>query len=180
MYRYGMCIKIIILGVPRIQKCIPDTSYMRRLPLLRGVFRIKCAGRNNFNTNHFRSLAISGLFKACLMPIRTYRSQQSTYRRKAAADPFLVPIRATPSRFVLRQPWDSERSAGFDFTSLKPKNVRRSRIRRIRRLTNHLDAFAAIKILLLRRRRSPFLRPSTETGPGAMIFVFSAWKSAGT
>jgi hypothetical protein len=24
------------------------------------VFRIKCAGRNNFSTNHFRSLAISG------------------------------------------------------------------------------------------------------------------------
>ncbi len=83
-----------------------------------------------------------------------------------------MPVRATPSRFVLRQPWDSERYAGFDFTSLKPKNVRRSRIWRIRRLTNRLDAFAAIKSLLLRHQQSPFLRPSTETGPGAMILVF--------
>ncbi len=106
------------------------------------------------------------------MLIRIYCSQQPTYRQKAAAELFSVPVRVTPSRFVLRQPWDSERSAGFDFTSLKPKNVRRSRIRRIRRLTNRLDAFAAIKSLLLRRQRSPFLRPSTETGPGAMIWSF--------
>ncbi len=144
------------------------------------MFRIKCAGRNNFGTNHFISLAISGLFKACLMPVRTYRSQRSIYRQKAAAEPFSVTVRATPSRFILSLPWDSERSAGFDFASLKPKNVRRSRIRRIKRLTNRLDAFAAIKILLMRRRRSPFLRPSTETGLGAMILVFLAWKSAGT
>jgi hypothetical protein len=141
---------------------------------VRGVFRIKCAGRNNFSTNHFRSLAISGLLKACLMPIRTYCSQRFTYRQKAAADPFSVPVRATPSRFVLRLPWDSERSASFDFASLKPKNVCRSRMRQIRRLTNRLDAFAAIKSLLMRRRQSPFLHPSTETGPGAMILVFLA------
>ncbi len=158
-----------------------NTSASRRTyHYIRGVFRIKCAGRNNFNTNHFRSSAISGLFKACLMPIQTYRSQRSTYHQKVAAEPFSVPVQATPSRFVLRLPWDSERSAGFNFTSLKPKNVHRSRIQRIRRLTNRLDAFSAIKSLLLRRWRSPFLLPSTETGPGAMILVFSAWKSAGT
>ncbi len=57
---------------------------------VQGEFRIKCAARNNFSTNHFRSSAISGLFKACLMPIRTYRLQRSTYRQKAAADPFSV------------------------------------------------------------------------------------------
>jgi hypothetical protein len=138
------------------------------------VFRIKCAGRNNFSTKYFRSSAISGLFKACLMPIRTYCSQWSIYRRKVAADPFSAPVQATPSKFVLRLPWDSERSAGFDFTSLKPKNIRRSRIRQIRRLMNRLDAFAAIKSLLITRRRSPFFHPSTETDPGAMILVFSA------
>ncbi len=141
---------------------------------VRGVFRIKCAGQNNFSTKYFRSSATSGLFKACLMPIWTYRSQRSIYCRKAAADRFSAPVRATPSKFVLRLSWDSERSAGFDFTSLKPKNIRRSHIRRIRRLTNHLDAFAAIKSLLITRRWSLFFRPSTETGPGAMILVFLA------
>jgi hypothetical protein len=60
---------------------------------VRGVFRIKCAGRNNFNMNHFRSSAISGLFKGFSLPIRTYRSQRSIYRRKAAADCFLLLIR---------------------------------------------------------------------------------------
>jgi hypothetical protein len=102
-------------------------------------------------TNHFTSSAISGLFKACLMPIRTYHSQRSIYRQKAVADPFSVLVRATPSRFVLRLPLDSERSAGFDFASLNLKNVCRSHIWQIRRLTNHLDAFAAIKSLLMRR-----------------------------
>jgi hypothetical protein len=29
-----------------------------------GVIGIKCAGQNNFNTNHFSNLLISGLFKA--------------------------------------------------------------------------------------------------------------------
>ncbi len=43
-------------------------------PCVRGVFRIKCAGHNNFNTKDFRSSAISRLFNACLMPIQTYRS----------------------------------------------------------------------------------------------------------
>jgi hypothetical protein len=63
---------------------------------VRGVFRIKCAGRNNFNGNHFRSSAISDLFKSCFMLIRTYRSHRSTYRRKAAADLFLLLIWVTP------------------------------------------------------------------------------------
>jgi hypothetical protein len=82
--------------------------------------------------------------------------QRSIYRWKALAEQFLVLVQAIPSRFVLRLPWDSERSAGFDYTSLKPKNVRCSHIRRIGRLTNRLDAFAAIKSLLMRRRQSLF------------------------
>ncbi len=87
---------------------------------------------------------------------------------------------ATPSRFVIRLPWDNERSAGFDFTSLKPKNVRRSRIRQIGRLTNHLDAFAAIKSPRMRHQLSLFLRHSTKTGPGVTLRIFLAWKLAGT
>ncbi len=46
----------------------------------------------------------------------------------------------------MRPPWDSERSAGFDFASLKQKKIRRSRIRRIVRLTDCLGAFAGIKV----------------------------------
>jgi hypothetical protein len=121
---------------------------------VRGVFRIKCPGRNNFNTNHFRSLAISGLFKAFSLPIWMYHSHWSIYRRKAAADSFLLLIWATPSKFFMRQPWDSERPAGFDFASLKQKKVCRSRLRQIERLADRLDAFVAIKSPRMRRQQS--------------------------
>ncbi len=33
-------------------------------------------------------------------------------------------VRMTPSKFVMRPPWDSERSASSDFTPLKQKNNR--------------------------------------------------------
>jgi hypothetical protein len=141
---------------------------------VRGVFRIKCAGRNNFNMNHFKNSAISGLFKAGSFPIRTYRSQRSIYRLKVAADPFLLLIQVTPSTFFMGPSWDSERPAGFDFATLKQKKVRRSRIRQIERLADHLDAFAAIKSPGMRRQWSPFLRPTTKTGPGMTILNFSA------
>jgi hypothetical protein len=141
---------------------------------LRGVFRIKCAGQNNFDTNHFRSSAISGLLKAHLLRIQTNRWQRSIYRRKAAADCFLLLIRATPSQFFIRLPWDSMRPAGLDFASLKQKKVRRSHIRRTERLANRLNAFVAIINPGMRRQRSPFLRPSTKTGPGTTICDFSA------
>ncbi len=141
---------------------------------IRGVFRIKCARRNNFNMNHFKSSAISGLFKACLMPIRTYCSLRSSYCRKAAVDSFLQLIQATPSTFFMGPPWDSERPAGFDFTSLKPRKVCCCCIRRIERLAYRLDAFAAIKSPRMRRQWILFLRPFTKTGPGKTILVFSA------
>ncbi len=147
---------------------------------MRGVFRIKCAGRNNFNMNHFKSSAISGLFKACLMPILMYRSQRSLYCRKEAADSFLQMIQATPSTFFMGPLWDSERPAGFDFASLKPKKVCHSRIRQIERLAYRLDAFAAIKSPGMRHPWIPFLRPFTKTSPRMTILVFSARKSAGT
>jgi hypothetical protein len=121
--------------------CIPNSMYVR------GVLRIKCPGRNNFNTNHFRSLAISGLFKAFSFPIGMYHSHWSIYRQKAVADSFLLLIRATPSKFFMRPPWDSERPAGFGFASLKQKKVCRSRLRQIERLADRLDAFVAIKRL---------------------------------
>jgi hypothetical protein len=144
--------------------------------MVRGVFRIKCTKRNNFNMNHFKSSAISGLFKACLMPILAYRSQ----RRKAAVDSFLQLIQASPSTFFMGPPWDSERPASFDLASLKPKKVCRSRIWQIERLAYCLDTFAAIKSPGMRLQWIPFLRPFTKTGPGMMVLVFSACKSAGT
>jgi hypothetical protein len=67
----------------------------------------------------------------------------------------------TPSKFVKRLPWDSESSAGFDFTSLKQKKVHRSDIQRRGRLADRLDAFATIKSLVL--------HPSTKTDPGTTI-----------
>ncbi len=103
------------------------------------------------------------------MLIQTYRSQWSMYRRKAAADSFLLLVRATPSKFFMRPPWDSERSAGFDFASLKQEKICRSRIRQIVRLMDRLGAFAAMKSLAMVRRQSLFLRPSIETGPGTTI-----------
>jgi hypothetical protein len=136
------------------------------------VFRIKCAGQNNFNTNHFKSLVISGLFKACLMPIRTYRSQRSLYRRKAAVDSFLQLIQATPSTFFMGPPWDSERPAGFDFASLKPKQVCGSRIRQIERLAYRLDAFAAIKSPEMRRQWICFFAPSHKPALGQRYWSF--------
>ncbi len=135
------------------------------------MFRIKCAGRN---TNHFRSSAISELFKAFSLPIRMYCWQRSIYHRKVAAGSFLLLIQATPSKFFIRPPWDSERPAGFNFVSLMQKKVRRSRIRQIEGLADRLDAFVAIKSLRMRCQRNPFLRPSTKTGPGTRICEFSA------
>jgi hypothetical protein len=147
---------------------------------VRGAFIIKCAGQNNFNTNHFRSSAISGLFKAFSLPILMYCSQRSIYVQKAAADSLLLLILATPSKFFMRPPWDSERPASFDFASLKQKKVRCSRIRQIKSLADHLDAFATIKSPGMRLQRSPLLRPSTKTSPGTTIWDFSASKLAGT
>ncbi len=108
------------------------------------------------------------------MPIQTYGSLWSIYRRKAAADSFLLLIWATPFKFFMRPPWDSERSAGFDFASLKQKKIRHSRIRQIVRLTDRLGAFAAIKSLAMVHQQSLFLRLSTKTGPGTTISVLSA------
>jgi hypothetical protein len=138
------------------------------------VFRIKREGQNNFSANHCGNSAISGLFKISPVQIRMYRFQQSIYCRKVAADPFLVLVRGSPFRFVIRAPWDNKRSAGFDFISLKPKNVCCSRIRQIGRLLDCLDAFTAIKSPGMRCRWSLFLRPSTEIGPGVTVWVFSA------
>jgi hypothetical protein len=90
--------------------------------------------------NHFRSSAISGLFKACSVLIRPYHSQQSIYCQKAVAISLLLLIRATPSKFFMRLPWDSERPASFDLVSLKQGKVRHSRIQQIERLADHLDA----------------------------------------
>jgi hypothetical protein len=50
-----------------------------------------------------------------------YWSQQFIHRQKVAADSFLLLVQTTPSKFIMRPPWDSERSASFDFTSLKHK-----------------------------------------------------------
>ncbi len=113
-------------------------------------------------------------FKACLFPIRTYRSQWSICPLKAVADSFLLLIRVTPSTFFMGPLWDSERPAGLDFASLKQKKVRRSSIRRIERPADRLDTFAAITSHGMRRQQSLFLRPSTKTSPGTTIWDFSA------
>jgi hypothetical protein len=54
-----------------------------------------------------------------------YCSQQFIHRQKMAADSFLLLVQTTPSKFVMTPPWDSERSASFDFTSLKQKKSAR-------------------------------------------------------
>jgi hypothetical protein len=80
-------------------------------------------------------------------------------------DSFLQLIQATPSTFFMGPSWDSERPAGFDFASLKQKNVRRSRIRQTERLADRFDAFATIKFPGMRRRWIPFLRPLHKNRP---------------
>ncbi len=50
----------------------------------------------------------------------------------------------TPSKFVMRPPWDGKRSASSDFTSLEQKKVHRGGIWWIGMLTDRLFAFAAI------------------------------------
>jgi hypothetical protein len=50
-----------------------------------------------------------------------YWLQQFIHRQKVTANSFLLLVQTTPSKFVMRPPWDSERSASFDFTSLKQK-----------------------------------------------------------
>ncbi len=77
---------------------------------------------NNFNTNHFRNGLISGLFKAQSEPIRTYFLQRSSCHQNSAVDSFLLMLRTTPSKFVMRPPWDSERSVSSDFTSETEKS----------------------------------------------------------
>ncbi len=74
----------------------------------------------------------------------------------------LLLILTTPSKFIMRPPWGSERSASF-FTSLKQKKVRRGGMRRIRRLADLLDAFAAIKSPEMRRRQNLVLHPLRRT-----------------
>jgi hypothetical protein len=96
------------------------------------------------------------------------------YCGKGAADWFLLLILVTPSELVMRPLWDSEGSAGFDFTSLKQKDVYHSRIRRIGRLADRLDAFTAIKSPGMRCQWSLFLRPSSKTSPGMVTWDFLA------
>jgi hypothetical protein len=52
----------------------------------------------------------------------------------------------TPSKFFMRPTLDSERLAGFNFTSLKQKKVHCSHIWRIERLADHLDATPPLKV----------------------------------
>jgi hypothetical protein len=78
-----------------------------------------------------------------------------------------------PSKIFMRPTWDNERLTSFNFTSLKQKKVRHSRIRQIERLADCLDAFDAIKSRGMRRQRSPlkigwdvartFLKEATST-----------------
>jgi hypothetical protein len=92
-------------------------------------------------------LATSGLFKACSVLIQTYHSQQSIYCQKAVAISFLLLIWATPSKFFMRLPWDSERPAGFDLVSLKERKACHSCIQQTERLADHLDASLPSKVL---------------------------------
>jgi hypothetical protein len=50
----------------------------------------------------------------------------------------------TPSKFVMRPPWDSKRSASSDFTYLKQNNVHRGSIWQIGRLADYFFYFATI------------------------------------
>jgi hypothetical protein len=62
-----------------------------------------------------------------------------------AVDSLLLLIWATPSKFIMKPPWDSERSPGFSFTYQKQKKVCCSSVWRIGRLADCLDSFAAIR-----------------------------------
>jgi hypothetical protein len=75
-------------------------------------------------------------------------------------------VQTTPSWLFLRLPWDSERSASSDFTSLEQD---KDCLGNIRRLTDHLDGFAAIKSPGLRQQSglssSPSRNSSWENNP---------------
>jgi hypothetical protein len=133
------------------------------------VFRIKCTGRNNFRTNHFRSSAISGLFKACFKADLDISFAAIYIPLKGGGGLVFTADLATPSKFFMRPPWDSKRTVGLNFASLKQKKIGRSRIRQIGRLVECLGPFATIKSLAMRCRQRLVLRPSTNTGPGMTI-----------
>jgi hypothetical protein len=59
---------------------------------------------------------------------------------------FLLLVRMTPSKFIMRLPWDSERSASFDFISLKQKKVSCGGVWQKGRLADQLDTFPPLKV----------------------------------
>jgi hypothetical protein len=139
---------------------------------LRGVFRIKCAGQNNFNTNHFRSSAISGLIKACLVPTWTYSSQRSIYCQKAVADSFLLLIRVTPLQVLHEAALGQREVFWLRLCLSETEKGPPSRSRQIERLADCLDAFVAIKTPGMRHQQSPFLCPFTKPALGQRCGTF--------
>ncbi len=100
------------------------------------------------------------------MPTLTYRSQWSIYRWKAATDSFLLLIQATPSKYFMRPPWDSKRSASLNFASQKWKKIRCSRIQQMGRLADCLGAFATIKVSQWGTGRACFFAPPQKPALG--------------
>ncbi len=111
-----------------------------------GVFRIKCAGQNNFNTNHFRNSLFQDFFRPNQSRFGlTVCSGLSTTKRQRWTC-FCCWCRRPPSSLSWGCPGQQEVKQ-LRLSSLKQKKVRCGGILGTGRLVDHLDAFAAITVL---------------------------------
>ncbi len=112
-----------------------------------GVVGIKCAGRNNFNTNHFQTSLILGFLKPSLSPYgSTFCNGPSTTGNRWRTR-FCWGFRRPLQALLEAAPWYSERSANSDFTSLEHDKILLGNVQRIRRPVDHLDALPLLKVL---------------------------------
>jgi hypothetical protein len=127
---------------------------------------------NNFSTNHFKSPLFQDFFRPTQSRFgHTVRGDPSTAKRLWRSH-FCRQFGWPPSKFVMRPPCDSEKSARSDLTSMRQTKFRCSPIRQIGRLADRLNASAAIKSPRLRRRCGLGACSITKSCPGTTLRTF--------
>ncbi len=143
------------------------------------VIRIKCAGRNNFHTNHFWNPIILGLFRPSPCWFRwTFLSSLSPTKWRQRT--YLAMVNMTPSLLLLMFSWDNDIPTSSVFTFWQAKTSPLWQY-----LANRAAGGSSLCLPLhLKSWTEAAARTAksycTETSPGITVLDFSAWKLAGT
>jgi hypothetical protein len=81
-----------------------------------GVFRIKCAGRKNLNTNHLNFRYKIGIIFSLVTVEADILFAAAHTLPKVVSKLSLAMVRTTPSQLVMKLSWDNERLASSEVT----------------------------------------------------------------